>query len=154
MPSENGAPVNEEVNKEKLQEEVRRDRTTIFADARDTQPPKPVKRKAVEVILSDGQKALVFEPKTADMGTFLRALPSLVSIQKAFRTVSEVEEGVTGLTVNIPDSVYEELFPLIAIMSNMDLEDFRNLPLFDGLAMMGALTVFMPRNPTKPATAN
>jgi hypothetical protein len=154
MPNSNNVPAVKEVNKEKLQEEIRRDRTTIFADARDSQPPKPVKRKAVEVVLSDGQKVLVFEPKTADMGTFLRALPSLVSIQKAFRTVSEAQEGVTGLVIDIPNSVYEELFPLIAIMSNMDLEDFRNLPLFDGLAMMGALTVFMPRNPTKPATAN
>jgi hypothetical protein len=103
-----------------------------------------IKRRAVEVTLSDGQKVLVFEPKTSDMGTFLRALPALTSISQAFRAAAEAQDGVMGLTVDIPDSVYEGLFPLIAVMTDMSVDDFKELPLFDGMALMNGLAVFAP----------
>ncbi len=109
-----------------------------------------VKRRAVEVILSDGQKVMVFEPKTSDMGIFLRALPALTSISQAFRTTSEAQDGVQGLIIDIPDSVYEGLFPLIAVMTDMSVEDFKELPLFDGMALMNGLSVFAP-NPQAAA---
>jgi hypothetical protein len=117
---------------------------------------KRIKRRAVEIPLSDGQIALVFEPKTEYMGTFLRALPALQSISVAFKTSAQAAGGVVGMPVDIPDSVYEGLFPLIAIMSNMTVEDFKDLPLFDGMALMRGLTVFAPGNPRvgAPTTTN
>jgi|WetSurMetagenome_2_1015567.scaffolds.fasta_scaffold369096_2 hypothetical protein len=106
-----------------------------------------VKRRAVEVTLSDGQKVMVFEPKTGDMGTFLRALPALTSISKAFIATAEAQDGVQGMIIDIPDSTYEGLFPLIAVMTDMTVEDFKDLPLFDGMALMNGLSVFAPKNP-------
>jgi hypothetical protein len=106
-----------------------------------------IKRRAVEVILSDGQKVLVFEPKTSDMGTFLRALPALTSISKAFLASTEAQDGVVGMVPDIPDSVYEGLFPLIAVMTDISVEDFKELPLFDGMALMNGLSVFAPKAP-------
>ena len=107
---------------------------------------KPIKRRAIEVELSDGQLVYVFEPKTADMGTFSRALPALQSVAKAFQVSNETADGVMGMSVNIPDSAYEGLFPLIAVMSNITVDEYKALPLFDGIALLRALTVFAPKN--------
>lgn len=110
-----------------------------------------IKPKAFQVTLSDGSEHVVHEPKVKDMGAFLRALPSLVAIARVFSTTKDN----LGLQANIPDAVIEDIFPLLAIMTDLSVEEFKDLPLMDGWAVMQGLTLFVPKNPqaaTVPAT--
>ena len=122
-------------------------------DLNQVKRPHQIKLRAVEVELSDGQTVLVHEPRMSEMGTFMRALPALTSLSQAFTAAGEAAGGLQGLQVDIADSVYEGIFPLIASMTDMDLEDFKNLPLFDGMALMRGLTVFAPKNPQAATTS-
>lgn len=105
-----------------------------------------VKPKAIEIELSDGQKVIVHAPKTGEMGTFLRAMPALQALARSFQSAQPQDGGVTGMPVNISDVELEPIFPLFAVMTNISVEEFKDLPLPDGMACLQGLTLFTPKN--------
>lgn len=103
-----------------------------------------VKLRAVEVHLSNGEVQIVHEPRMQDLGVFLRALPSLMVISRAMAAVNMTEEGVIGAPVDIPPAAVEGIHPLFAVMCDMTVEDFKNLPVWDGIGVLNALGQFVP----------
>jgi hypothetical protein len=126
---------------------------TTDQEVNQVKKPHPVKLRAVEITLSDGQIVMVHEPRMSEMGAFMRALPALTSLTQAFTAANEAAGGIQGMQVDIADSVYEGIFPLIAMMADMDEAEFKDLPLFDGMALMRGLTVFAPKNPQAATTS-
>lgn len=111
-----------------------------------------VKAKAIEVQLSDGQSVIVHEPKIRDMNVFLSALPALFTLSKAFENAKQAGDGVMGMPTEIPQSALDGVFSLLAVMTDITLAEFNDLPLFDGMAIMKGMSFFTPKNPTPPAT--
>jgi len=107
-----------------------------------------LKAKAVEVTLSNGEIVMVHEPRMADLGTFLRALPALTAISKASGAAQATEDGILGVPADIPDSALEGIFPLFAVMTDITVADFKDLPLYDGMAVLAAFSAFVPKNLT------
>lgn len=107
-----------------------------------------VKNKAIEVVLSDKQVVIVHAPRMKDLNVFLSALPSLAAISDAFEKIQESISGVQGMPIDVPDSAYDGIYKLLAIMSDIDVEDFKELPMFDGLAILRGLNEFIPKNPS------
>ena len=110
-----------------------------------------VKNKAVEVLMCDGQVIMVHAPQMKDLPAFFQALPSLSAFSAAMNAVSQAQDGLMGLPVNIPPSVMEGIYPLLSVMADMTVEEFQELPLWDGMAILTAFNAFVP-NPV-PATA-
>ena len=78
---------------------------------------------------------------------FLRSMPALKAIAAAFESMKMVEEGITGIPINLPDSAIEGIFPLLAVMSDITVDEFKSLPLIpDGMAVLNAFSLFMPKN--------
>ncbi len=111
-----------------------------------------IKRRAVEVQFSNGETLIVHEPAMRDLGKFLRALPSLNAIGRAFRAADEQAEGVMGVPLDIPDSAIEGIFPLFGVMCDMAAEDFRALPLWDGMGVLRAFGEFVPNQAATEGT--
>lgn len=105
------------------------------------------KVKGIEVILSDGQTILVHEPKAKDLSVFLKAIPALSALSKMFEAQQQAEEGVMGISPNIPDNIMDSLLPLLAAMSDITIEQFKELGAVDALAIMQGLSLFAPKNP-------
>jgi hypothetical protein len=115
---------------------------------------KPTKLKTILVTLADGQELYVHSPRTSDLGTFLRALPPLQTIAEAFKSMKAEEEGLQGVPIILPDSALEGFFPLLAIMSDITVEEFKSLPLIpDGFQVLEAFSLFMPKNAPAAPTA-
>ena len=107
----------------------------------------PVKLKTIEVVLTDGQKILVHGPRTADLGTFLRSMPALKKISGAFQTMEQAEQGIQGIPFDLQDSDLEGFFPLLAVMSDISVAEFKSLPLMpDGMEILKAFSLFTPKN--------
>ena len=110
----------------------------------------PRKPRAVDVELSNGEKIIVHTPLTKDLGLFINSLPSLTILGKAFETVGNIEEGVIGLSVNVSPEVLENLYPLLASMCDMSIDELKALELWDGMAVFTALNVLTPKNSFSP----
>ena len=112
-------------------------------------------RKVVEVTLSDGTVVLVHAPGAGDMGIYLRALPSLLAIQRSFTAIQSSAQGVIGMPVDLPDSSIEQIYPLMAVMCDMTVEQFKALPtVFDAFAVFQTMALFVPNQQaaTSPQT--
>lgn len=105
------------------------------------------KVKAIEIELSDGQKILVHEPKAKDLTIFLKSLPALTALGKIFEASQQAADGVLGMSPNLPDNVLDGIFPLLAAMADISVEQFRELGSADALAIMQGLSLFAPKNP-------
>lgn len=108
-----------------------------------------IKPRAYEVHLSNGEVLLVHEPRMQDLGVFLRAMPSLIAVGKAMATQ---QDNVAGVPVDLPDSVVEGIHPLFAIMCDMTVEDFKALPVWDGIGVLNALGEFVPNDQPSAST--
>lgn len=109
--------------------------------------------KAVKVILSDGRELLVHEPKTVDIPAFLKATPAFDAVSKyadAFKSIS------SGVIVPVPDvapQVWDLIFPLMSIMTDLPIDEIKDLSAFDGIAIIEALQAMMPNfQKTSPST--
>lgn len=101
--------------------------------------------KVVEVTLSDSTKIMVKEPR--DLARFLGAMPSLLALQKLFEAADSAEKGVF-ITTPVQPEVIEGLYPLLAEMCDMSLDDFKELGVFDKFGILQALTMFIPKSVT------
>lgn len=121
-----------------------------------------IKRKAFEVTLSNGETVLVHEPRIADMGVFVRAIPALQAMTALFRSAAPAEQiepgmivasdapppGIIGLPNSTPtDDQFEAIYPLFAIMTNITVDEFKDLPFWDGMAIINTLEKFVPNVP-------
>lgn len=103
------------------------------------------KLRAIEVRCTDGTVITVHEPRTEHLGVFLSALPSLRLIAKA--TTAAQQDGVIGVPIDIPDRAIEGIYPLFAIMCTISVDEFKALPLWDGLGVLNAFGEFVPNPP-------
>lgn len=102
-------------------------------------------QKIVELTLSDGTMLRVHAPGPEDLGIFIRSLPSLTALQRAFQAAQEASMGVLGMPVDVPDSAIQGVYPLLRSMVDMTEEQFKALPsVFDSLAILQALSMFVP----------
>ena len=108
------------------------------------------KARAFDVTLSNGMKLVLHEPLGKDMGTLLKALPSISMMQTAISASEQAAQGVLGVVVNLPDTALEGLYCLLASMANLSLDEIKSLPLWDVVGMFGVLTELIPKNPRSP----
>lgn len=101
------------------------------------------KLRAVEVTCSDGSIITVHEPRIQDLAVWLRALPSLTMIGRAFQDAGRAL-SIIGVPLDIPDSAVEGIYPLFAIMCSITVEEFKALSVYDGIAVIGAFGEFAP----------
>lgn len=110
--------------------------------------------KAIEVVLSDGRKVTVHEPKTKDMGTFLNAIPALTSLYGImgglFPDMTEGEKPKEEIAITqipkIPEGLIEGIFPLLSSTADMTVEEYQELSMWDGLAILMAMTGLIPKD--------
>lgn len=105
-----------------------------------------IKPKAIEVTFSNGEKYFVHEPTMQHLGVFLASLPGLTALGKAMEAIQAADQGVMGVPVLPPDSVLQSIFPLFGVMIDLTPEEFRELPMWDGLAVLQAFGEFVPKN--------
>lgn len=106
------------------------------------------KTKAIEVTLSDGSVVFVHAPKTKDLPLFINSLSALNAMSKAFEASSQTD--IIGLNVSIDPLVMDNLYPLLASMSDMSVDELKELELWDGIAVFAALNQFAPKNSVAP----
>lgn len=99
-------------------------------------------KKVVEVTLTDGTTLIVHEP--TNLAAFLSALPSLSTIARSFKAMEAAEEGIVGMPNDVPASAVEGIYPLLAEMAEITVEQFNELGVFDKMGVMQALTLFVP----------
>ena len=109
--------------------------------------------KAVKVILSDGREILVHEPKTTDIPTFLRATPAFDAVSKYAEAFKSISSGVIVPVPDVSPQVWDLVFPLMAVMTDIPVDEVRELSAFDGIAIIEALQAMMPNfQKTSPST--
>lgn len=96
--------------------------------------------KAIEVTLSDGKTIMVHEPKTKELGLFLHSLPSLMKIGSALNQA----KVAAGEYEEIPEGLVESIFPLMAALAGMTQAEYEELPMWDGISVLQALTELIP----------
>jgi hypothetical protein len=116
--------------------------------------PEPLpKLKTFEVVLSSGQVKHVHESHMGDLATFMQAMPALSAMKRAMQAIKDSDSGIAGLVQAMPSPAeYEGIFPLLAIMSDLTVEEFKQLPLWDGMAILGALGEFIPNEKAAEST--
>src|SRR5438874_1879421 len=102
------------------------------------------KLRAIEVQCADGTIITVHEPRFQDLGTFVRTTPYLERLGAALRAVGKTD-GVVGVPVEFTDDMLEGIYPLFAIMCSISVDEFKDLPLFDGLGVLSAFNEFAPK---------
>lgn len=105
------------------------------------------RRRAIRVICADKSEIIVHEPTVENFGTYLRAMPALREIQRGFKAAVE-ETNMAAAPVR--DELLEPIYPLFAIMCSITVDQFKALPLFDGLAVLNALSEFLPKADAVP----
>ena len=111
-----------------------------------------VKTKAIKLILSDDATAVyVHSPAVEDLPIFLRGIPALSSM-------AELMKGADRSSVTLPvqDSELEAIYPLLTsmveyedetgVMQPLTVEDFKALPVWDGIMILQTFTAFVPKN--------
>ncbi len=109
-----------------------------------------VKLRAVKVTFSNGEDHMVHEPRIQDISIFFRSLPALTELGKASEALEAIENGVRGIPVTISDDIIDGIAPLFAIMADISIEEFKELPLWDGMAILEAFGEFAPKNVETP----
>jgi hypothetical protein len=109
-----------------------------------------IKKKAVEVVMSDGSVVVVHEPETKHMGIFLRALPHVYSVMSEFVKAKAQLQGEIGNPPDLREEDIDGMMPLLAVMSDMSVEDYANLPLWDGIAILMAISEVLPEKGNPP----
>lgn len=122
-----------------------------------------IRRRAYEIVLSNGETLIVHEPDWDHFGTFLNALPSLAALGEAMDNAKKSMQGITGLPTEIPANILDGVFPLFACMTTwqgtdkpLTIEEFKSIPpLQGGWAVLAALGEFIPKNlKAAPATSS
>lgn len=138
-----------------------------------------IKRKAIQIELSDGRKGAgitphsivlqdghctvcgstvvtVHAPSMEQFTEFMASFGILEKIGKAFQAVQDFGNGI-GYNlgaVKLDKQTVEEFYPLLAALSDISIEDFKELPVEDGMSiMMAYVTLLSPAslNPTEAA---
>ena len=100
--------------------------------------------KAIEIELSTGKILLVHEPLTKDFGLFLSCMPKLMAISKSLSGLESLGAGNEVPVEDIPEGTIESIFPLMASLCNITEEEYKSLPLWDGITVLQALTELIP----------
>ena len=114
-----------------------------------------VKTKAIKLILSDDVTAVyVHSPSTEDLPTFLRGMPALSAMATLLKSVDR--ETAEAGAVPVKDEDLEAVYPLLTsmveyedeagVMQPLTIEDFKALPVWDGIMVLQAFTSFVPKN--------
>jgi hypothetical protein len=120
-----------------------------------------IKRKAIELTLSDGKtQVVVAEPSTRDLATFLRAMPSLAAMGKLLSGVSK-ETLLLQAEAPVKDADLEDIYPLLSVMAQyrdesglhpFTVDEFKDLPVWDSIVVLQTFAAFVPKN-LKPSPA-
>jgi len=115
-----------------------------------------IKKRAVQVTLSDKETIVtVHTPSMAQFSQFLESFPIVTMIGKAFAAVQEQSKGgvVNLAAVKIDPATLDNFYPLLAILSDISVEDFKDLPIEDGLSILLAyVQLLAPETLTNPET--
>lgn len=113
-----------------------------------------IKRKAIQVTLSDQETIVtVHAPSMEQFTEFMASFGILDKVGKAFAAVQNFGGGVNYdlSAIHLDKATMEEFYPLLAGLSDISVEDFKALPVEDGLSiMMAYITLLSPAslNPT------
>lgn len=100
-----------------------------------------IQRKAIEVMLSDGETLItVHAPSMTQFSQYLASFSVIMKIAEAFEKVTNASSGIvtdfSGLV--IAPALLDSFYPLLAMLSDISIEDFKELPVADGTAIMFA----------------
>lgn len=119
--------------------------------------------RAVKVQLTNGGELIVHDPPTQYLTVFLKSLPALQAIGKIIEKSRQEADGILGLP-EVPDQSAEGLYPLLAIMTDVQegdthrsltVDEFKALPVWDGIAVFKAFNALVPTNfTTAPVVTN
>jgi hypothetical protein len=112
--------------------------------------PNPKKIPAIEVTLTTGEVVTVHAPQTKDMGLFINSLGAMTALSKAFDNVAMAEEGIIGLPTSIPAEAMDSIYPLLASMCSVSVEELKSYDLWDGMAILTAMNQLTSKNVSTP----
>lgn len=114
------------------------------------------KKKAIEIVLEDGTtKILVHAPTMSQFTEYLESFAVIQQIGQTFKALEQLGGGVTANLnqVKISKQMMDDFYPLLAMLSNISVEDYKALSINDGLAIMLAYVQLLApesmANPTK-----
>lgn len=115
-----------------------------------------IKKKAIEVVLEDGEtKVLVHAPNMSQFAEYLESFAVIQQIGQAFGAIERMSGGTTAslAQVKISKQMMEDFYPLLAMLSNISVDEYKMLSINDGMAiMMAYVQLLAPEtmaNPTK-----
>lgn len=115
-----------------------------------------IKRKAIQITLSDGQVVTVKAPSMEQFADFMNSFAVLKKIVEAFASVEEMGNSVVGNlnAVRLDKQTLEEFYPLLAMLSDITVDEFKELPWQDGVAiMLGYIQLLSPDKLANPIQA-
>ena len=110
--------------------------------------------KAMEIVLPNGKKITMREPKRQELGLFLRSGTALEAIGKIIEAVDQNKQGIIVPVPDMPpDEVLAPLDDLMMACTGMGKEEYDELSslLYSWLALVkafGALQNFLSVEPT------
>jgi len=64
--------------------------------------------------------------------------------------MEQAEQGVLGMPTQVPPGTVEGIYPMLAEMADVTIEQFDQLGVFDKMGIMQALTLFVPNGLPTP----
>lgn len=115
------------------------------------------KKKAIEVVLQDGEtKVLVHAPTMSQFTEYLESFAVIQQIGQAFGDLERMAGGaaVNFTKVSINKQMMEDFYPLLAMLSNISVEEYKELSVNDGMAiMMAYVQLLAPETMANPTEA-
>lgn len=115
------------------------------------------KKKALEIVLEDGETKVVVHAPT--MGQFTEYLESFAVIQQIGRAFGSIQSLAGGGPIDlgqvrIDKQTMEGFYPLLAMLSNITVEEYKELSVNDGMAIMFAyVQLLAPETMANPTAA-
>ncbi len=115
-----------------------------------------IKKKALAVLLSDKETTVtVHAPSMSQFTEYLESFGVISRIGQKLNETQQAANGVLSLTqVKIDKAMMDEFYPLLAALSDISIEDFKDLPIEDGMAIMLAyVQLLAPESLANPTPA-
>lgn len=116
-----------------------------------------IKRKAMEIVLSDGEtKVMVHAPTMSQFAEYIESFAVIQQIGTAFKELEKQSSGSTISlgAVKLSPEMMEAFYPLIASLSNISVDEYKALPVQDGMAIMLAyVQLLAPESMANPTQA-
>lgn len=113
------------------------------------------KLKAIPIEFSDGTSITVHEPSGREgLRVYLSCMPALTLLKRVFTQTQDIDKGeVSYAAIDIPDEVITAIHRLFGVMTEITVEQFEKLSVYNQLALLQGFSLFAPKKTLTTAEA-